>query len=166
MVVVRKARALWLSTSRLTMSSPLIWALLTIPPPHSPPPSASAHRCAYWPRRPDIIMSRAAKITLGASFAASALIVWGVHFLQQRERDVCTVWAARCDTELKFCCRPCTKGYSEMTNAGGKRCGSVKKTISGLCRNASCMNACRLSRNPRMNPGSIHSLPSYDWARA
>lgn len=33
-------------------------------------------------------MSRAAKLTLGAAFCGSALIVWGVHFLQQRERNV------------------------------------------------------------------------------
>ncbi|EIW59794.1 uncharacterized protein TRAVEDRAFT_147933 [Trametes versicolor FP-101664 SS1] len=32
-------------------------------------------------------MSRAAKLTLGAAFCGSALIVWGVHFLQQQERN-------------------------------------------------------------------------------
>ncbi|KAI0369135.1 hypothetical protein BV20DRAFT_946685 [Pilatotrama ljubarskyi] len=32
-------------------------------------------------------MSRAAKLTLGASILGSALIIWGVHFLQERERE-------------------------------------------------------------------------------
>ncbi|KAH9851770.1 hypothetical protein C2E23DRAFT_732373 [Lenzites betulinus] len=32
-------------------------------------------------------MSRVAKATLGASILGSAIIIWGVHFLQERERD-------------------------------------------------------------------------------
>ncbi|KAI0642109.1 hypothetical protein C8Q79DRAFT_275334 [Trametes meyenii] len=32
-------------------------------------------------------MSRAAKVTLGASILGSALIIWGVHFMQNRERE-------------------------------------------------------------------------------
>ena len=34
------------------------------------------------------VMSRAAKITLGASILGSALIIWGVHHLQTSEREV------------------------------------------------------------------------------
>ncbi|KZT70777.1 hypothetical protein DAEQUDRAFT_667254 [Daedalea quercina L-15889] len=32
-------------------------------------------------------MSRAAKITLASSLLASAVVIWGVHFLQIRERE-------------------------------------------------------------------------------
>ncbi|KAI8989215.1 hypothetical protein BD414DRAFT_486416 [Trametes punicea] len=32
-------------------------------------------------------MSRAAKVTLGLSVLGSALIVWGVHHLQEKERE-------------------------------------------------------------------------------
>jgi hypothetical protein len=35
-----------------------------------------------------LIMSRASKIFLGSSIAASAFTVWGVHFLQERESTV------------------------------------------------------------------------------
>lgn len=34
-------------------------------------------------------MSRAAKFTLGVSVLGSALVIWGVHFMQQQEREVC-----------------------------------------------------------------------------
>lgn len=37
-------------------------------------------------------MSRVAKATLGASLLGSALVIWGVHFLQERERDVRGLW--------------------------------------------------------------------------
>lgn len=33
-------------------------------------------------------MSRAAKLTLAASVIASGLTVWGVHYMQEREREV------------------------------------------------------------------------------
>ena len=37
-------------------------------------------------------MSRAAKITLTASVLGSALIIWGVHHLQEQEREVCCAY--------------------------------------------------------------------------
>lgn len=33
-------------------------------------------------------MSRPAKLTLAASVVVSGLTVWGVHYMQERERDV------------------------------------------------------------------------------
>jgi protein PET117 len=39
--------------------------------------------------RPLALMSRAAKATLIASIVVSSLTVWGVHYLQQQEHDVC-----------------------------------------------------------------------------
>jgi hypothetical protein len=34
-------------------------------------------------------MSRAAKATLIVSIVVSSFTIWGVHYLQQREHDVC-----------------------------------------------------------------------------
>lgn len=34
-------------------------------------------------------MSRAARLTLGASAVFASVTIWGVHYLQTREREVC-----------------------------------------------------------------------------
>lgn len=40
--------------------------------------------------KPHPIMSRAAKATLLTSVLLSGLTVWGVHFMQVQEREVCS----------------------------------------------------------------------------
>ncbi|KAI0766682.1 hypothetical protein BD413DRAFT_605820 [Trametes elegans] len=46
-------------------------------------------------------MSRAAKFTLGVSVLGSALVIWGVHFMQQQERETMFQGVLRDDERRK-----------------------------------------------------------------